>query len=87
MDEGPNLNSGTPWCPLDDGDIRNGLDHGQTIEEAPNFLCRTQSEIRQRLADIEDADAICDGFVLKDKTPHRDRVSLQTYRDARAAIP
>jgi hypothetical protein len=51
-----NLNSGTPWSPWDDDDIRWGLDHDRSIEETANFLCRTPSEIRQRIEEIAEAD-------------------------------
>ena len=56
--EEPNLNTGTPWSSWDDQDIRWGLDHHRSIEEIANFLCRTAAEIRQRIVEIAEADAI-----------------------------
>ena len=85
--EEPNLNSGTPWSAWDDQDIRWGLDHDSPIEEIANFLCRTPSEIRQRIEEIAEADAIGDPSLLHDGLTHRERIALETYRDARAAMP
>jgi hypothetical protein len=81
-----NLNTGTPWSAWDDQDIRWGLDHNRSIEEIANFLCRTPSEIRQRIREIEEADAIGDPSLLHDGLTRRDRIALETYRDARAAM-
>jgi hypothetical protein len=82
----PNLNTGTPWSAGEDDDIRWGLDHNQSVEEIANFLCRTPSEIRQRMAEIAEADAIGDPLLLRDGLTDRDRTALETYRDARAAL-
>lgn len=84
--ENPNLNTGTPWSPWDDEDIRYGLDRNRLIEETAKFLCRSPSEIRQRIAEIAEADAIGDPLLLRDRMIHRDRIALETYRDARAAM-
>jgi hypothetical protein len=83
--EQPNLNTGTPWSEWDDQDIRWGLDHGRSIEETADFLCRTPSEIRQRIREIAEADAIGDPSLLRDRRIERDRIAIETYRDARAA--
>jgi hypothetical protein len=80
----PNLNTGTPWSSWDDQDIRWG--HSRSIEETTNFLCRTPSEVRQRIREIAEADAIGDQSLLRDTLTDRDRVALETYRDARAAM-
>jgi hypothetical protein len=84
--EDPNLNTGTPWSSWDDQDIRWQLDHNQSIEEIANFLCRTPSEVRQRIREIAEADAIGDPSLLYDGLTHPDRVALETYRDARTAM-
>jgi hypothetical protein len=84
--EEPTLNSGAPWSPWDDQDIRSGLDHNSSIEEIANFLCRTPSEVRQRVEEIAEADAIGDPSLLRDRLTHGDRIALKTYRDARAAL-
>ena len=86
MDEEPNHNTGTPWSLWDDDDIRWGLDHGRSIEETAQFLCRTPSEVRQRIEEIADADELGDPSLLRDGMTHRDRVARETYRDARAAM-
>ena len=84
--EQPNLNTGTPWSSWDDEDIRWGLDHNRSIEETAELLCRTPAEIRQRIQEIAEADAIGDPSLLTDGLTHHDRIALETYRDARAAI-
>jgi hypothetical protein len=84
--EEPNLNSGTPWSPWDDDDIRSGLDHNRSIEDTADFLCRTPSEVRQRIAEIAEADEIGDPSLLYDGMTHRDRIAFETYRDARTAM-
>ena len=84
--EEPNLNTGTPWSSWDDQDIRWQLDHNNSIEEIARFLCRTPCEVRQRIAEIEEADAIGDPSLLRDGLIARDRIALETYRDARAAL-
>jgi hypothetical protein len=83
--EEPNLNTGNPWWPGEDWDIRWMLDHNQSIEEIADFLCRTPSEACQRKEEIAEADTIGDPSLLYDRFTHRDRVSLETYRDARTA--
>jgi hypothetical protein len=80
-----NLNTGNPWSTWDDQDIKRALDHNHSIEEIANFLCRTPSEVRQRMEEIAEADAIGDPSLLRDRLTHRDRIALETYRDARAA--
>ena len=82
----PNLNTGTPWSSWDDEDIRWGLDHNNSIEEIANFLCRTPSEVHQRIREIAEADAIGNPSLLRDGVTDSDRVALETYRDARAAM-
>jgi DNA-binding Lrp family transcriptional regulator len=84
--EQPNLNTDTPWSEWDDSDIRWGLDHGRSIEETADFLCRKPSEIRQRIREIEEADVIGDPSLLSDRRIERDRIAIETYRDARAAM-
>ena len=86
MSEEPNLNTGNPWSSWDDQDIRWQLDHDCSIEEIADFLCRTPAEIRQRIREIAEADAIGDPSLLRDGVTDRDRIALETYRDARAAM-
>jgi hypothetical protein len=63
-----------------------GLDQNRSIEETADFLCRTPSEVRQRIREIAEADVIGDPSLLRDGLTHRDRIALETYRDARAAM-
>jgi hypothetical protein len=84
--EQPNLNTGTPWSPWDDDDIRWALENNRSIEDTADFLCRTPSEIHQRIREIAEADAIGDPSLLSDRLPPRDRIAIETYRDARAAM-
>src|SRR4051794_24054708 len=81
-----NLNTGNPWSGSDDEDIRWALDHNQSIEETADFLCRTASEIHERIQEMRQADAIGDPSLLRDRLPERERINLETYRDARAAM-
>src|SRR5215472_2287994 len=82
----PNLNTGTPWSTWEDQDIRWGLDHNRSIEETADFLCRTPSEVRQRIAEIAEAGAIGDPSLMRDRLTDRDRIALETYRDACTAM-
>jgi hypothetical protein len=75
--EAPDLNTGTPWSTLDDDDIRWGLDHGRPTEETATFLCRTPSEISERVEEIAEADAIGDPSLLRDRLTLRDRLALK----------
>src|SRR5512133_505276 len=84
--EEPNLNTGTPWTSGNDADIRWGLDHNRPIEETAEFLCRTPSEIPQRIREIAEAAAIGDPSLPRDGLSNRDRSAIETYRDARAAL-
>ena len=84
--EEPNLNTGTPWSSWEDEDIRWGRDHNHSIEETADFLCRTPSEIRERIQEISEADTIGDPSLLRDGFTDRERIALETYRDARAAL-
>jgi hypothetical protein len=86
MDRPDPCDTGTPWSSWDDQDIRSALDHNRSIEETSDFLCRTPSEVRQRIAEIAEADAIGDPSLLSDGFTERDRTALEIYRDARAAM-
>ena len=35
------LNDGDPWSEADVSDLRNSLEHGDSIEEVAQFLCRS----------------------------------------------
>lgn len=74
---------GPSW---NDDDIRRGLYHHRSIEKIADFLCRTSSEVRQRIEEIAEADAIGDRSLLRDGLTDRDRTALETYWDARTAL-
>jgi hypothetical protein len=74
------------WTAGEDEDIRRGLDQNHSIEEIADFLCRMRSEVRRRIAEISEADAIGDPSLLCDRMTDCDRITLETYRDARAAM-
>ncbi|MBV9583836.1 MAG: hypothetical protein JO213_03015 [Alphaproteobacteria bacterium] len=82
----PNLNTGTPWSEWDDNDLGWGTDHNRSVEETADFLCRTPSEIRQRIKEIAEADAIGDPSLLRDGMTAEQRAATENYRDARAAL-
>src|SRR5262249_28294586 len=79
-------NIGAPLEHRGDEDIRRALDHDDPIEEVANFLCRTPSKVRERIAEIGEADAIGDPSLLRDGLMDRDRTAFEKYRDARAAL-
>jgi hypothetical protein len=83
---GEECNTGTPWSSWEDQDIRWGLDHNSSTEEIADFLCRASSEVRQRIREIAEADAIGDPSLLSDGLTGSDRTALETYRDARTAM-
>ena len=63
-----------------------GARPGRSIEETANFLFRTPSEVHQRIREIAEADAVGDPSLLSDGLTLRDRLSLETYREARADV-
>jgi hypothetical protein len=52
MTERPNLNTGTPWSEMDIFDLRNSLDQGDTPEKVADFLCRTLSEVWEKMTEL-----------------------------------
>ena len=50
------------------------------------IFCVGRPEVRQRIGQIAEADAIGDPSLLRDGLTHSDRTALETYRDARAAM-
>jgi hypothetical protein len=53
MTERPNLNTGTPWSEMDLFDLRNSLEQGDAPEKVADLLCRTVSEVREKMAELE----------------------------------
>jgi hypothetical protein len=53
----PNLNTGTPWSPMDDEDLKAWFDKRMPVQqkdviEAAEFLCRNGEEVRERLREL-----------------------------------
>jgi hypothetical protein len=52
MIEQPNLNTGVPWGEIDDRDLIWSVNDQQSIAEIADFLCRTKTEVRERMATL-----------------------------------
>lgn len=52
MDKLPNLNEGNPWSEMDLFDLKNSHSRGNTIEEIAEFLCRSEQEVREKIAEL-----------------------------------
>jgi hypothetical protein len=50
--ESPNLNTGVLWAESDTSDLIWCVNDGQSVEEIADFLCRTEEEVRDRLAEF-----------------------------------
>jgi hypothetical protein len=48
----PNLNAGKPWSEMDLADLRNNLDHGRSIEDIADLLCRSVEKVRMKVAEL-----------------------------------
>jgi hypothetical protein len=51
----PNLNEGKPWSEMDLVDVRNGLTHGRSVGEIAEFLCRSEREVHEKVAELKKA--------------------------------
>jgi hypothetical protein len=49
----PNLNEGKPWSEMDLVDLRNALKHGRSVEDIADFLCRSEAEVREKIAEVQ----------------------------------
>jgi hypothetical protein len=49
----PNLNEGKPWSEMDLVDLRNALAHGRSVEDIADFLCRSEQEVREKIAELD----------------------------------
>jgi hypothetical protein len=52
-DREPNLNEGKPWSEMDLVDLRNAIGFGRSVEDIADFLCRSEHEVRQKIAELE----------------------------------
>jgi hypothetical protein len=48
-----NLNTGTPWSEWALADLRYCMEHGQSIEEIADFLCRDIEEVRAKVTELD----------------------------------
>jgi hypothetical protein len=49
----PNLNEGQPWSEMDLVDLKNSLAFGRSVEDIADFLCRSEQEVREKIAELE----------------------------------
>jgi hypothetical protein len=48
----PGWNEGEPWSDLAVQDLKDAVEHGDTIQEIAVFLQRSEQEIRDKLAEL-----------------------------------
>lgn len=46
------MNVGKPWSEMDLVDLRNSLEHGDSVEQIAEFLCRETREVEAKIAEI-----------------------------------
>jgi hypothetical protein len=49
----PNLNEGKQWSEMDLVDLRNSLALGSSVAYIADFLCRSEEEVREKIADLQ----------------------------------
>jgi hypothetical protein len=49
----PNLNEGKPWSKMDLVDLRNSLTLGSSVAYTADFLCRSEQEVHEKIAELE----------------------------------
>ena len=47
------VNDGKPWSEMDLFDLKNSLAQGTLVEEIADFLCRSEQEVCQKIAELE----------------------------------
>ena len=52
MTEQPDLNTGKEWSKKDLFSLRNRIEHGRTIAHIATFLMRTETEVREKAAEL-----------------------------------
>jgi hypothetical protein len=48
----PNLNEGKPWSEMDLADLKNSLAYGRSVKDIADFLCRSEDEVREKIAEL-----------------------------------
>ena len=51
----PNLNEGKDWSEMDLFDLRNSLALGSSVAYIADFLCRSEKEVRKKIAELQKA--------------------------------
>jgi hypothetical protein len=49
----PNLNEGKPWSEMDLTDLKNAIAFGRSVADIADFLCRSEDEVREKIAELE----------------------------------
>ena len=52
MTEQSDLNSGKEWTKKDLFSLRNRIEHGRTVAHVATFLMRTETEVREKAAEL-----------------------------------
>ena len=52
MTEQSDLNSGKEWTKKDLFSLRNRIEHGRTVAHVASFLMRTETEVREKAAEL-----------------------------------
>ena len=53
IEDRPDLNSGKEWSDMALFDLANNVRVGNPVEEIARFLCRSQREVREKIAELE----------------------------------
>ena len=53
IEDRPDLNTGKEWSEMDLFDLANSVRLNNPIEEIASFLCRSQREVREKIAELE----------------------------------
>jgi hypothetical protein len=48
----PDLNEGKSWSRMDLADLRNSLAHSRSVAEIAEFLCRSEHEVHEKIAEL-----------------------------------
>jgi hypothetical protein len=49
----PNLNEGKSWSEMDLTDLKNARAFGRSVADIADFLCRSEDEVREKIAELE----------------------------------
>jgi len=49
----PNHDEGKPWSEMDLVDLRHSLAHGGSVAEIAAFLCRSEREVNEKIAELK----------------------------------